>query len=193
MSVIVAIKDGDAVYMGADSQRTTQSSRVDRGFNESYFKINRLGSGMLVGFCGSVKCKQIVLSVPNIFTLDKDGQLTKKHIVREIVPRLVELFDQISDNRGEADLYIMLAHKDRLYTISADFSVRCRTYGASIGAGREFAKYGLYEMTELPVRERILNALKESARRTESVSGPYVLIDTRNYQYEVVDLGGENH
>lgn len=193
MSVIVAIKDGDTIYMGADSQRTTQSGRVDRGFNESYLKINRMDNGILVGFCGSVTSKQIVMSTSNIFTLDKDGQLTKRHIVREIVPRLVELFDQIGDDQGEMKVGIMLAYKDKLYTILADLSVRCITYGASIGAGSKFAWYALFGMKDLPVRERILNALKESARRTESVSGPYVLIDTQSNQYEVVDLGGENH
>lgn len=34
---------------------------------------------------------------------------------------------------------------------------------------------------------------ENSCKRADGVSGPYVLIDTKNREYEVVDLGGENH
>ena len=53
--------------------------------------------------------------------------------------------------------------------------------------------YALFGMPDIPVKERILKALIESAKHTESVAGPYVLIDTKNLEYEVVDKGGENH
>ena len=53
--------------------------------------------------------------------------------------------------------------------------------------------YALFAMPTIPVKERLLKALIESAKHTESVSGPYVLIDTKNLEYEVVDKGGENH
>lgn len=62
MSVIVAIKENGVVYIGADSQTTT-GRRKHNGLNETAFKINRLGNGMLVGFCGRVAATQSILSM----------------------------------------------------------------------------------------------------------------------------------
>ena len=56
MSVIVAIKENDVVYMGADSQ-TTAGMRKRSYLNETGFKIVRLENGILVGFCGRVAAK----------------------------------------------------------------------------------------------------------------------------------------
>ena len=149
---------------------------------------------MLVGFCGRVAARQIILSIKDVFTLNEEGKLTKKHIVREIVPKLVDKMEQIGDEEsGSLDVGIMLAYKDKLYRITAGLDVVHLNEFGSDGAGRDFANFALFAMKNLSVRERILMALEESAKREESVGGPYVLIDTKNLEYEVVDLGGNNH
>jgi hypothetical protein len=51
----------------------------------------------------------------------------------------------------------------------------------------------LFGEKNLSIRERILKALVASAKRTGSVGGPYVLIDTQKQEFEVVDMGGNNH
>ena len=89
MSVIVAIREGDTVYMGADSQRSS-NIRISRGFNESFYKITRFENGILAGFCGPAAVKQRILSEKDIFTLDEDGVLTKKHIVNSVIPKLID-------------------------------------------------------------------------------------------------------
>ena len=116
MSVIVAIKENGVVYMGADSQTTT-GRRKRNGLNETAFKITRLENGMLVGFCGRVAAKQAILSMEDVFVLDKEGGLNKKHIVKEIVPKLVDKMQLIGDeDSGALDVCILLAYKDKLYT-----------------------------------------------------------------------------
>ena len=193
MSVIVAIKENGVIYMGADSQ-TTAGSRKYNGLNETSYKVVRLGDGMLVGFCGRVAAEQTILSMREVFTLDANGELTKRHIVKEIVPKLVDKMGQIGDEEsGALDVSILLAHKDKLYRITSELDVIHLNESGSSGAGRGFVNYALREMKNLPVRERILRALIVSAKRTESVGGPYVLIDTQNLDYEVVDMGGKNY
>ena len=193
MSVIVAIKENGVIYMGADSQ-TTAGRRKHNNLNETAYKVARLDTGILVGFCGRVAAHQTILSMKDVFTLDEQGELTKRHIVKEIVPKLVDKMEQIGDEEsGYIDVGIMLAYKDKLYRITEDLDVIHLNENGSDGAGRDLVNYVLFEMKNLPVRERILRALEESARREESVGGPYVLIDTKNLEYEVVDMGGNNH
>lgn len=193
MSVIVAIKENGVVYMGADSQ-TTAGRRKYNQLNETAYKIARLNNGILVGFCGRVDAHQLILSMENVFTLDEQGELTKGHIVKEIVPKLVDKIEQIgNEERGSLDVSIMLAYKDKLYKITAGLDVIHLNENGSDGSGRNLANYFLFEMKNLSVKERILRALEESAKWNDSVSGPYVLIDTKNLEYEVVDMGGNNH
>ena len=193
MSVIVAVKENGIIYMGADSQ-TTAGNRKTNYLNETAYKVVRLDNGILVGFCGRVSARQSILSIKDVFTLNEEGKLTKKHIVREIVPKLVDKMEQIGDEEsGSLDVSILLAYKDKLYRITSGLNVIHLNENGSAGAGRDFANYALIAMKNLPVKERLLKALMESAKRTESVGGPYVLINTNNLEYEVVDMGGNNH
>lgn len=193
MSVIVAIKENGVVYMGADSQ-ITAGRRKYSCLNETSFKVKRLDNGILVGFCGVVAVIQAILAMKDVFTLDEHGGVTKRHIVKEIVPKLVDKMEQIGDEEsGALDVSILLAHKDKLYRITSGLDVvRLNECGKS-GAGVDCVNYALFAMKDLPVRERILKALIESAKRTESVGGPYVLIDTKKQEYEIVDLEEENY
>lgn len=188
MSVIVAIKENGAVYMGADSQSSARKKKRN-DLTEIAFKITKLDNGMLVGICGSGVIGQAVLSKEGVFTVDERAELTKERIVKKIIPKLLEF----ADKNGTLDVEILLAHKDRLFYITEDLDVLSfNEYGCS-GAGSVYTHYVLRERKDLPVRERILKALTASAKRTESVSGPYVLIDTKDLTYEVVDMGGENY
>lgn len=193
MSVIVAIKENGVVYMGADSQTTT-GRRKRNILNETAFKITRFENGMLVGFCGRVAAKQAILSMDDVFVLDKEGGINKKHIVKEIVPKLVDKMQLIGDeDSGALDVSILLAYQDKLYRITSGLDVLNLTECGRSGAGAEYTNWYLFGEKHLPVRERILKALVASAKRTESVGGPYILIDTKNQQFEIVDMGGHNH
>ena len=193
MSVIVAIKENGVIYMGADSQ-TTAGRRKYISLTEDSHKIVKLKNGMLVGFCGSVGARQTILAMEDIFTLDEEGRLTKKHILRNITPKLVDKMEQIGDERrGSMDVSILLAYKDQLYRISQGLNVLHLNEVGKSGSGADYADYPLWNRRDLPVRERILRSLISSAKRTESVCGPYVLIDTEKQEYEIVDMGGENY
>ena len=193
MSVIVAIKENGVVYMGADSQMTT-GRRKRNGLNETAYKITRFENGMLVGFCGRVAAKQAILSMDNVFVLDKEGGLNKKHIVKEIVPKLVDKMQLIGDeDSGALDVSILLAYKDKLYSITPGLDIIKLNECGRSGAGADFTNWYLFGEKNLSIRERILKALMASAKRTESVGGPYVLIDTQKQEFEVVDMGGDNH
>lgn len=193
MSVIVAVKENGVVYMGADSQ-TTAGNRQYHNLNQTGYKITRLDNGILVGFCGRVATAQIIRTMQDVFTLNERAELTKRHIVKEIVPKLSDKMELIGDEQsGDIEVSILLAHMDKIYIITDRLDVvHLNEYGKT-GAGAPFVDYVLQTKKNLPPKLRILRALSESAKREESVSGPFVLIDTKKLEYVVTDMGGENH
>lgn len=187
MSVIVAIKENGVIYMGADSQSSMVSSKCTR-LNEIGFKITRFANGVLVGFCGRAATAQAITAMPDLFVLDEQGKLTKKHIVTQIIPKIVGELDQLGDEEyGTIEVSMLIAHQDQLYRITDELDVIHINNAVSIGAGMHFTNYALFCMTDVSVRDRILSALRESANWVESVGGPFVLIDTQTLQYEIVE------
>lgn len=192
MSVIVAIKENGVIYMGADSQ-TTKGPRKGHHLNEIGYKIAKIDNGILVGFCGRVATTQTIKAIKDLFTLDADGKLTKKHIVTQVIPKLTNKMQLIGDEEtGEIDVSMLLAHQDQLYKISSQLDVFHINQAVSIGAGSDFTTYALFGMESMPVRNRILSALEESTNWVESVDGPFVLIDTKNLQHEIASKGGSH-
>lgn len=192
MSIIVAIKESGVIYMGADSQ-CTKGYHKSTHLNDIGFKITKLDNDILMGFCGKVATMQSIIATPNLFTLDENNKLTKKHIVTKIIPKIMDKFDEIGNEKyGAITGSILLAHKDKLYRITSGLDVISINNAVSIGAGMDFANYALFGMENATVTERLLCALEESAHWIESVDSPFVLIDTQNLQYKIVNAGGAN-
>ena len=79
-----------------------------------------------------------------------------------------------------------------MFKITPSFDVIKINEYSKAGAGLLFIDYPIQNGIDLSPEQRILNALQESAKRTESVSGPYVLIDTESLSFKIFDLGGNN-
>lgn len=189
MSVVVAVKENGVVYMGADSQITIERDKeIKHTLNDSSFKIRKLNNGILVGHCGDVQSAERIFSNQDILTLDENGMLTKKHIVTNIVPKLLEIIDEIGDKKkGIIDVTLILAYKESLYKIDDDLVTYKYNNYVKSGTGGAFVDYPLYLYRDLPIKERIVKALQESARRDLYVSAPFVLINTKEQKYEIVD------
>lgn len=194
MSVIVAIKENGVVYLGADTQTTIGTKRRKTSLHETNFKINKLENGILLGFCGLVAKKQEILSIKKIFTLDENGCMNKEHIVKNIIPKLVRGLNK-EDGEWCLGVTILLAYKDSMYYINSLLEVVKLNDYAKIGSGSSYVDYAILSTKGkgIPVKERLLKALTESAKRCDAVCGPYVLIDTKDLQYEIIDMGGENY
>lgn len=192
MSLIIAYKKDDVVYMGADTRLVMDDEKVNK-VNASNYRIQKLDSGMLVGYSGDSLEEQTMSAYTDIFTLDKNGQLTKRHIVKEIVPKLYKLFQDtnlLETPKGEipfVKLEIILAYQDMLYIIGPNFMV-CRSEGLWTFGYMSQCAHGAFmsiQDTE-DVNERIVKAMEISAKYSMHVGGPYVLIDTKDQQFKVV-------
>ena len=191
MSLVVAYKRDNVVYMGADTQ-TTCGSAIERTLNASGFKITRLANGFLVGVCGRVKAHQLIVAQKKWFNIPENETFDKRYIVKNIIPKLSNLMKGINDEQDTRNASVaanvIIAYQDRMFLITRQLNVyECGTY-AVIGAGGNFAKYALSQITDNDdVNQGLLRALRAGARFDSTVSAPYILIDTNNKEYKIVE------
>ena len=190
MSLVVAYKRNGVVYMGADTQ-STHGSTIRRTLNESGFKITRFPNGILLGVCGRVKGHQMIAAQREWFS-PKEGAFDKRYIVRNIIPKLSELMKDIREDKDASnasmEVSILIALKDRIFVITRQFAVyECQNF-AAIGAGNDYSRYCLSQIGESgDVNEGILKALRAGACFESTVSAPYVLIDTQDREFKIVE------
>ena len=179
--------------MGAD----TQTSRGDRdkitSLGENNLKITRMPHGILLGHAGAVRVTQILACHKDWFEELGDEPLTKRFLVMRIIPRYYrelkerDLLDA-EDSTVQYGGGFIVAQGDRIFVLNGDFSVDEVPSFVSIGCGQDAAnlvrqtraKDGAFE------REETLLALRLSASVDRAVGAPFVLIDTKDLQFEYV-------
>ena len=196
MAILLGYVKGDTAYMATDT-RINVDDRVHQRTAESDYKIKRLENGILLGVIS--KTADIALQTQahsEMFTLDKNGRLTKDHIIREIVPKLCALYKDegfFANEKGEQPYFpgaIMLAHDGKLFEICATLAVVVYERYQALGRVDDLAHYGLTQMDESKdIGEQLVGILQTVAKRSQLVGAPYLWIDTKEKEYHLV--GGE--
>ena len=190
MTVVVAIKKDDVVYLGCDTQSTFDS--IKRNFlSPANFKIQKTANDVLIAGSGRLSLIQELVFRPELFeNISPEECLTKKYIVQNVVPQYKKALDQKGeiDEKGKTCCEIFLAWKDRLFTIDGrdDFSVNKFSKCTAMGSGSDFALPYLTDES-LGLHERMLEGMRCADKFDSGVSGPFVFIDTKDMQYNVVD------
>lgn len=189
MSLIIAKRENDRVVMMADSCTSGTSFR-DTLTNKVNCKIVVIGD-TLVASSGRVACVDVLINHEEWF--DTMGEeLDKKFIVTNIIPKYQrELKERgliVTSKDGapmpEADSSHLIAHKDKLYQIYGDFSVREVDRRTFIGCTRTVAFAWLEDDCS---DETMLEALRVSSRVDECVAPPFIRVDTVNKTVEVLE------
>ena len=184
MSVVVAIKEDDTIYLGADTLMTMGSTKIPEINNEEKYKLTKFKNGVILAHTGGVATTQKLVFHEEWFDKVPEKGLDKEFILNEIVPKLKKELEEykLLVEDGSMDATFFIAYKDKLYDLKAGFtSVRITEY-ASIGAGKDFALSSLSK-EYLSLEERIVSALRTAAKMCSTVSGPFVLIDTKNLEF----------
>lgn len=192
MSILIAYKKGDTVYMGTDTRVIAGDSKRNE-LCECNYKIQKLDNGMLLGITCNRLERQTLIGCFEIFTLDKNGELTKKHIVKEIIPKLLSVLEQenlLVEKEGELPYVkatILLAYKDTMYEISSGFAVIKYEDFQALGSVAEYAQATLLNTKEKDdINERIVKALDIVSSNSQCVGKPYLLIDTKELKYNLI-------
>ena len=192
MSILIAYKKGDTIYMGTDTRTIVNEHKKTelRGCN---LKIQKLANDMLLGITGERLERQTLIAYSEIFTLDKNGKLTKKHIVKEIIPKLITVLEKeglLIEKEGELPYMkavILLVHKGTIYEICSGFAVIKYEDFQVVGRVSDYAHATLMNTKPMDsIEERIVKALDIVAENSQYVGKPYLLINTKELEYKIV-------
>lgn len=197
MSIIVAVKHGDTVYMGADTQITYGDGEKRNSLLESDRKIHKFENGLLVGATGAADDILRVIYNKTIFEIPQEG-LTKKFVVNEIVPKLFAYFKEkdclvAEKNDDDAEKSRMrcsfvLAYKNKIIYIHGDFGVWENARFCAAGAGGSYAFPYLEAFDHKDdVNGQLVRAMRGCAKHDNSISAPFILIDSKNLTYTVTE------
>ena len=193
MSLVVAIKKDGVVYLGADT-RTTRGEHIRTNLAPTDLKIHKMGT-CYVGAVGTVANSQILTSHSEWF--DLKGTLTKKFLVQSVIPKFYEAvksMDKIKSGENEGNLpkcgcEFIVTDGVGLFKIDNDFEVMEMSRFVQIGCTEDIAFTLLRSaIDEYSPNEMILKALRVSSYRNDGVGAPYILVNTRDNEFEIVEV-----
>ncbi len=194
MSVVVAIKDNDKVYIGADSQVTRGGTRTTLK-NENNYKVWRVigAPHCLMAHVGNLRDANVVRLMPDLVT---DYNIFRDHIgfkfvVKKVVPDIIDEltaagFLKDGKNTEFLESSFLFAYKDQLYMINLDKSVIEIEDYVAIGSGADQAIGSLLSTEGQNPKERIVKAIKSSAASDIYVDYPIILTNTEDGKFEIV-------
>ncbi len=179
MTCIIGYKTDEGIWIGADSAGSTeygnQTIRADT-------KVFRHGP-MTMGFCGSYRMGQLLRYNLELSEHPK-GMPDHEYMVRwfiEDVRHVLNVggFTYINKNVEEGG-YFLVAYKDGLYSVEADFQVGISTRKwEAMGSGEEVAGGAmaiLIENSDLDPVTVIKKALKVAADQNAYVAPPFKVL-----------------
>ena len=199
MSVVVAIKEGKKVYIGADSQSTKGNTRITLK-NPNNFKIWKVidSNNCLMASVGMMRDANVIRLVPSI--VDSYDEYAKrvnyKFVVKFIVPNLVKELKKAGFVKDEnyiecINSAFLFAYKDKVFLIDYDLCVLEINDYVAIGSGASEAIGSLLSTEGEDPRTRIIKAIKASAANDIYVDYPIVISDTETTRFEIISDDSE--
>lgn len=186
MSLIVAIKKDDAIYIGADTLITQGTSQLLFGTNHNNSKIKLFDNGIIVGNVGGLSASHNLINLSLDEKISKDTRLTKEIIAKHIVNPLI--LDTKSRNNGQKqdngvlnlDMSLIIAKDDELFLMNHEGGVYiCESY-ATIGSGRNEAYPFLVSIKSESPQGKLLKALSFVSKLNIGVGAPFMIADTKS-------------
>ena len=190
MSVVVGIKKDGVFYLGADTQ-ITNGDMIFRDFSEEGLKIKNMGNGLLCCMVGTCAVTENICTYEELFVLPEDG-LSKRFVAEEFAPKVFQLVkdeklvDEIKEGKPNIECGLALVYKDKCIILRSDLTVWEVNDTFAIGSGKPAAYASMTVSDKTDVREKLVDALNAASDLITSVSAPYLLIDSKNLEYEII-------
>ena len=161
----------------------------------SNYKLRILDNKVIIGIIGNKKEAQVILANKEIFTLDQNHQLTKKHLVLEVLPKIFNLLKdkELLIKRDDEPYYmnstIVVAYQNKLYEIDSYFNVI--SYQRYLTAGKD-SKWGIGVLTNneyMNPQNALLKALEISSKYVTALGKQYLLVNTNDLKYQLINGG----
>ncbi len=188
MSIIVAIKDGDRVLVGCDSQVTEWGTKKSLKKNIKIWKPDD-DKEIVMGVAGDLRDSNIMATTTNwIDELTKNkNNVNFKYVVRTIVPKI---FKELEDNgrlfikEGIKSMCceVIFAYKDKAFLIEGDGTVFemddmiCSGSGHSVCEGA----WNIVKGMDLCKQEAITQIINTVCENDLYCSKPIIIMNTKN-------------
>lgn len=195
MSVVVAIKKGNKVYVGADSQVTRGGTRATLK-NPNNYKIWKVRGveHCLMAHVGNVRDANIVrlmtglISDYNVYKNHVDYEFVVKRVVPEIFAEL-KAAGYLKDEQyiEQTDSRYLFVFRDQLYAINTDGCVLEIDDYVAMGSGEDQAIGSLLSTDDEEPEARIIKAIKASAASDIYVDYPIILTNSKTTEFQVIN------
>ena len=182
MSVVIAVKDGDKIYVGADCQGTRGQIKIKCS---KVFPIKNCPNG-IIGGAGILSEIQALSFQENLISkkTQKKNGVNSTYLFNIFFPKvlyILETLKRLPSNSTQCNSSLILAYKDKAWEIDA--------YGAIselakdkdflvIGSGVEVAIGSLSATKNLPAKERIELAVQACNDNTIYVNDTIEIFNT---------------
>ncbi len=193
MSVVIAIKDKDKVYLAADSQCTCGASKLTLSNPNNYkiWKTKGLDNSIMchTGACRDMGVIRFNNFIPETRALrgDIDIEFVQGEMVYDMFDALKEYeFTESEEGPHMASGYLF-AYKDKVYEISRwMYVIEIDDYTA-MGSGRDSAMGSLAATVGEPIESRLLKAVIAAANIDLCVGYPIIITDTESCEFKIFD------
>ena len=196
MSVVVAIKTQDNVFMGCDSQVTRGGCRMNLT-NKNNFKVWKVNGvdNCIIGSVGNLRDACVVRIMHGLISdieVFRD-QIDFSFVVSRIVPRIIEELKYYGYVKNDSyftglDSRFLFAYKDMLFLINNDGSVVEIDECIAIGSGENEAIGSLITTKDdEDTSGRIIKAIMSSAAHDIYVDYPIVITNTQDTEFVVLN------
>ena len=202
MSVVVAIKEGDKVFIGADSQVTKGGTRTTLK-NPNNYKIWQVDGARhaLMAHVGNLRDANVVRLMNGVID-DYDeycNRINYGFVVKFLVPEIIKNLRNSNFLKGKSDEYLdtmnsgfLFAYRDSLFSIEADASVIEIDDYVAMGSGENEAIGSLLSTEGQDPKTRIVKAIRASAASDIYVDYPIIITDTESTEFEIITEENES-
>jgi ATP-dependent protease HslVU (ClpYQ) peptidase subunit len=195
MSVVIAIKDGDRILVGCDSQ-------VTLGYTKSTLKSQMKiwkpedDKQIVMGVVGAFRDANILSTAKEwIEELPKlKNEINFKYIVRNITPKIFRELNnygrmKTKDGLQYIESNVLFAYKDKAYQIEGDGCVMEIDDILANGSGYRLClgAWNSLKDKDIPVKEKLIQVIKAACESDLYVNYPIIIMNTKDDEVEIIE------
>jgi ATP-dependent protease HslVU (ClpYQ) peptidase subunit len=194
LSVVVAIKEGDTIWMGCDSQVTQGYTKRTLESMKKIWKPEK-EKDVLMGVVGAVRDLNI-LSIEEEWIeelIKMKNEVNYKYIIKKIIPKI---FTTLSDsgrlyNKDGVKFIesnIVFAYQDKMFSIHGDGAVMESEDIIVDGSGRRLClgAWNSIKDKDFSIKEKLVEVVKSACESDLYVNYPIVIMNTKNDEVEII-------
>jgi len=194
MSVVIAIKEKDRIYLAADSMCSCGNTKVTLSNPNNYkiWKTKGLDNSFMchTGNCRDLGVIRFKNFIPEIRSLngDIDIDFVQGQMIYDMFDFLDERGFLEKNNEGpRMGSCLLFAYKDKVWELTnCSYVIEIDDYVA-LGSGSDAAMGSLAATIGEPIEDRLIKAVLAASKIDLSVDFPIVITDTKSCEFKLFD------